>query len=293
MQGFELPNKHGEPLRGDVFEPETGSGPFPFVVVCHGFKGFKNWGFFPELGRRLAAAGFAAVTFNFSGSGIGPDLENFTELDRFASDTLSKQIADLGCILDALAAGRIGSDRGDLSRLALLGHSRGGAVAILRAREDPRVRALVTWAGVSTVWRYTQRELAEWRRRGNMDFLNTRTQQIMRIHSTLLDDLEANRERFDIPRAVAALEVPLLVVHGEQDVSVPVREAQTLAAAAAPGHCTLEIVPGTGHTFDVVHPWAGSTPGLDVAIGGTIDWLQAQLGRRNHIQPPLRQVEKR
>ena len=291
MQAFELRNTHGDPLRGDLFEPETGSGPFPIVVVCHGFKGFKNWGFFPELGRRLAAAGFAAVTFNFSGSGIGPDLENFTELDRFASDTLSKQIADLGCILDALAARRVGSERGDLSRLALLGHSRGGAVAILRAREDTRVRAVVTWAGVSTVWRYTERELAEWRRRGSLDFLNTRTQQLMRIHSTLLDDLEANRERFDIARAVAALEVPLLVVHGEQDVSVPVREAEALAAAA--GRCTLRIIPATGHTFEAVHPWVGSTPRLDAAIAATIDWLQGQLGRPGNSHSTLRQVEKR
>ena len=292
MQGFELPNTHGAPLRGDVFEPETGLGPFPVVVVCHGFKGFKNWGFFPELGRRLAAAGFVAVTFNFSGSGIGADLENFTELDRFASDTLSKQIADLGNILDALTARRIGSERGDLHRLAVLGHSRGGAVAIVRAREDARVRAVVTWAGVSSVWRYTQRELAEWRRRGSLDFLNTRTQQLMRIDSTLLDDLEANRDRFDIPHAVAALDVPLLVIHGEQDVSVPVREAETLAAAA-PGRCTLRIIPATGHTFDAVHPWAGSAPGLDAAIAATIEWLQGHLARNGNAQSPLRQAEKR
>ena len=41
----------------------------------HGFKGFKDWGFFPHLADRLARAGLVAVSFNFSGSGVGPDGE--------------------------------------------------------------------------------------------------------------------------------------------------------------------------------------------------------------------------
>jgi len=284
MGAFELANLRAEPLRGDLFEPDAGPSPHAVVVVCHGFKGFKNWGFFPELGRRLAGAGFVTVLFNFSGSGIGPDLENFTELDRFADDTTSKQIEDLGCILDALAAGRLGSAPTDRSRIAVLGHSRGGAVALLRACADRRVRAVVTWAGVATLWRYSERELAEWRRRGFMEFLNTRTQQMMRLRSTLIDDLEANRARFDLLAAVAALDVPLLVVHGEQDVSVPVAEAQALAAAAA-SRCTLHVIPRTGHTFDAVHPWAGSTPALDAAIATTIDWLRVELNARAAAAP--------
>jgi dienelactone hydrolase len=275
---FELSNPHGDPLRGDLLEPEAVSGPLPAVVVCHGFKGFKNWGFFPELGRRLAEAGFAAVLFNFSGSGIGPDLLNFTDLERFAADTTSRQIEDLGCILDALDAGRLGSGRVDLRRVAVLGHSRGAAVAILRAREDRRIRAVVSWAGVATFWRYSERELASWRKRGYMDFLNTRTQQLMRIHRDLLEDLEANRGSFDLLQAVARLEVPLLLVHGEEDVSVPADEARALCAAADGSRTALHIVPRTGHTFGAVHPWAGSTPALDEAIAISIGWLHAHLG---------------
>jgi len=42
----------------------------PAVVVVHGFKGFKDWGMFPRLAERLAQAGFSAVSFNMSGSGV-------------------------------------------------------------------------------------------------------------------------------------------------------------------------------------------------------------------------------
>ena len=55
----------GGPLRVDV---RTGARPGearPAVVICHGFKGFKDWGFFPKLSERLAVAGFTALSFNF------------------------------------------------------------------------------------------------------------------------------------------------------------------------------------------------------------------------------------
>ena len=269
---FELMNTSGAPLRGDVYLPEA-AGRRPGVVVCHGFKGFKNWGFFPELAARLATSGFVTVTFNFSGSGIGPDLQNFTELDRFASDTTSNQVQDLGCILDALESGRIGANRADLARVAVLGHSRGGAVALIRAHEDPRVAAVVTWAGVSTLWRTPEAEIAAWKRRGFMDVLNARTGQLMRMHYGVVEDLERHRERFDVQRVTHALDKPLLIVHGDQDESVPAREAEVLHAAAAGAGARLHLVHGGGHTFGAVHPWHGTTPALDDAIDTTCAWL--------------------
>ncbi len=270
---FELTNPSGEPLRGDVFAPPAPERRVPVVVVCHGFKGFKNWGFFPELAARLAASGFLAVAFNFSGSGIGADLENFTELERFARDTMSKQVVDLGCVLDALHDERLGPGRADLERLAVLGHSRGGAAALIRAHEDARVRAVVTWAGVATLWRYSDAEIATWREQGSMDFLNARTKQLMRIDYGAVEDLLANRDRFDLERVARALSVPLLVVHGDRDEAVPVREARALHAAARPETSMLHVVEGTGHTFGAVHPWKGSPPALDEAIATTCDWL--------------------
>jgi dipeptidyl aminopeptidase/acylaminoacyl peptidase len=270
---FELANSNGLPLRGDVYAPD-GDGR-PTVVVCHGFKGFKNWGLFPELGRRLAEAGFLTVLFNFSGSGIGPDLESFTELDLF--DTMSKQLDDLGCILDALEANRLPGGRPGVDRLAVLGHSRGGATAVLRAGDDRRIRAVVTWSAVSTLWRYSERELTAWKAQGFLEFFNSRTKQQMRIAYGAVEDLEAHRERFDVLHAVAALQVPLLLVHGAEDVAVPVQEARDIQAASATGAATLHVVPGAGHTFGAVHPWAGTTSTLDEAIGVTLEWLRAQL----------------
>src|SRR6185436_8082220 len=65
------------------------------VLVLHGFKGFMDWGFHPELARRLAARGLAAVHFNFSGSGLGEDGERFTEERAFFENTPTRELEDV------------------------------------------------------------------------------------------------------------------------------------------------------------------------------------------------------
>ena len=273
---FELRNRDGLPLRGDLRCLDSDE-PLPVVVVCHGFKGFKDWGFFPHVGERLASAGFLSVCFNFSGSGVGADLQNFTELDRFAADTVTAQLGDLRRVIDALESSEIGAGRVDRQRLAVLGHSRGGGTAVLAARDDRRVRAVVTWAGISTFERWTDLEVRSWRQRGYAEFLNARTQQQMRVDMTYLDDLAANAPRYDIVRAVSELEVPLLVVHGADDVSVPVDEARSLHAAARPGRAELLVIPDAGHTFGAEHPWKGTSPALERILEHTVAWLHASL----------------
>ena len=46
---------HGDVIRADIRSP-TGRDPRTAIVVAHGFKGFKDWGFFPLLSDRLARA---------------------------------------------------------------------------------------------------------------------------------------------------------------------------------------------------------------------------------------------
>jgi len=281
----ELPSRSGMPLRCEL-RFRAAARPLAVVLVAHGFKGFKDWGFFPHVGARLAAAGFLTVCFNFSGSGIGADPLVFTDLDRFAADTISQQLDDLGILLDAIEDGallasgrRVAPELGcDATRIGILGHSRGLGAAIVRAREDARLRAVVGWSGIGTYQRWTASELEAWRQRGWMEFLNARTGQLMRLNYTAIEDFAANRDRYDLQGAVAALDAPLLLIHGDQDASVPVDEARSLFAAARPDRCVLEILPGTGHTFDVVHPWQGTTPALETAIAHTTAWFARHLG---------------
>jgi dienelactone hydrolase len=271
---FVLADAANGPLRGDVYLPENPRGA-PVVVACHGFKGFKDWGFWPEAGRRMTGAGMIFITFNLSGSGIGEDLESFSEMDRFEKNTISKELGDLGSILDAVTRRQIPVAGGDVRRLGVLGHSRGGGVAIIRASRDPRIRSLVTWAAVASFFRQDENSRKAWRQQGFLEVVNTRTGQVLRVGVGLLEDLEANAYNPEL--AARRLQIPALFIHGTRDESVPVQEADRLSRAAGPGQSRLALIEGAGHTFGAVHPFQGSTVDLDRVLEKSVAWLQETL----------------
>ncbi len=269
-----LPGALGEILV-DVRAAGRGS-PRPAVVVMHGFKGFKDWGMFPPLAERLAQSGFTAVSFNASGSGVDESGE-FVWPERFGRNTFTAELTDLATVVDALAGGRLGAVAP--TAIGLVGHSRGGGIAVLQAARDPRVRALVTWAAISRVERWTDSaELAQWRERGQIDVLNARTGQVLPLYVEVLEDVEQNKSgTLDILSAAAQLSVPWLLIHGTADSSVPMEEAERLERAArSASFCALHL-DGSGHTFGAVHPWKGSTPELGRVFDATVAWLSRHL----------------
>jgi pimeloyl-ACP methyl ester carboxylesterase len=244
------------------------------VVIIHGFKGFKDWGMFPVLADRVARAGFSAISFNLSGSGVN-DAGDFVYPERFGRNTFSIELEDLRRVLAALAEGRLGML--PTSSVGLVGHSRGGGIAILEAGRDSSVQALVTWAAISRVDRWPT-EAAEWRRKGRLDVVNARTGEVLPLYPDVLDDIEQHSAELDIRAAASRVTVPWLLLHGSGDTAVPVAEAEGLRGAAAPSHPPrMILVEGAGHTFGAVHPFAGMTPDLALVFDETLKWLGRHL----------------
>ena len=273
---FELAGADGGPLRGDVRTAAGGAGR-PAVVICHGFKGFKDWGMFPHLADRLARAGLTAVSFNFSGSGVGGEGDSFNEPERFAHDTFTRQLFDLSEVLDALAEARLVPGLSQPIRTGLVGHSRGGGMAILKAAEDPRIGALVTWASISAPQRWTPDVVRRWRADGKLEVVNSRTGEVLRLTTDILDDIDQNATgRLDIRAAAGRVKAPWLIIHGDADEAVPVEEAKVLEGSSS-NRAHLLIVEGAGHTFGARHPWQGSTPELEKVMDATVEWLGREL----------------
>lgn len=265
-----LPGSLGE-LFVDVRSAGEGSGR-PAIVGVHGFKGFKDWGFWPVFAERAARAGFTAVTFNLSGSGV--DAAGQPTLgERFSRDTYSRQLDDIRTVLDALCGGALGV--AEPSALGLVGHSRGGGMAIIAAETDPRVRALVTWAAIADADRWGSATRKAWRARGHLDVENSRTGQVLPLGVDILDDLDTNSARLDIRAAASRLSIPWFIVHGEEDESVPVANAERLAQAN-PGATRL-IMPGAGHTFGASHPWKPPVHMADRVMDETLRFMMQSL----------------
>lgn len=250
------------------------SSPRPAVVTVHGFKGFKEWGMWPPFAERLARAGFTSVSLNFSGSGVD-SAGTFSHSDRFGHNTFSAELEDLQRVIAALHGG--GLEVAAPSSLGLLGHSRGGGVSILHTARDPSVRALVTWAAISTVERWQPAEKKRWRESGVHEVKNARTGEVLPLYTDVLDDIERNGAALDIEAAARRIAVPWLLIHGTADEAVSLAEGELLAAAGRRESTRFLAVEGTGHTFGAAHPWAGSNPALDVVFDTTLAFFTAGL----------------
>ena len=249
--------------------PETSS---DIVIVVHGFKGFKDWGFFPYLCEKLSEAGFYAVSFNFSHNGIGQDMLNFSEPGKFAENTPSLELDELKEVINYCYSNFC---RDNDRKIHLLGHSRGGGIALLTGAKDPRINSVVLWASIATFERWTKRQIAEWRKTGFLEVVNSRTKEIMRMNATTIGDIEMNKgDKLNVLKAAAEFKRPLCIVHGDNDLAVPAAEGRAILDAADPEMTEMHLICKTGHTFDVTHPFISSNEKLEKIIKFTVEFLR-------------------
>ncbi|WP_303310918.1 S9 family peptidase [Hymenobacter sp. BT730] len=250
---------HTRSFAADARYVPTGK-PKPVVVFVHGFKGFKDWGHFNVLADYFAQQGFVFVKLDLSHNGIvvggTGDLE---DMDAFGRNNFSLELDDIGALLDYLfdpAQTPIPATETDLSRLALVGHSRGGGLVLLKTAEDPRVKAVVGWAAISNVnpgW--PEPIMQMWEQKGVLHVENSRTGQQMPLYYQIVEDFHKNRLRLDIPHNVRRKlrGRPMLIVHGDQDETVPVARAHELKSLKQDAE--LLILPDVQHNLGGAHPW--------------------------------------
>jgi dienelactone hydrolase len=255
-----LDDQHGRPVVTDIFYDEH-AGKRPVVIYAHGFNGFKDWGNFDLIAAQFARAGFTFVKFNFAWNGTTPaQPEDFADLDAYGNNNYTKEMDNLGTVIDWVADERNPySHYIDTSQIALLGHSRGGGIVLLKAAEDDRVKAVVTWASVSeckTPWgSWTREKLAEWNKNGVAFITNSRTKQELPLYYQLYEDYQLHEGRLNIEKNIKKLHIPVLICHGLEDASVPAARAEQLKA----WYPAAELFLTEGdHVFGRKHPWTES-----------------------------------
>ncbi len=77
-------------------------GPEPVVVICHSFMSFKDWGFFPHAAERIAGKDSRRSRSIFPGTAFPPGSDRINDFDAFASNSFSREIDDLGCVVSAV-----------------------------------------------------------------------------------------------------------------------------------------------------------------------------------------------
>ena len=223
-RSVEIPGPLGT-LRGVLHLPD-GPGPAPVVVLLHGFTGHhvEDHRLYVQMGRHLAAAGYAALRVSFYGSGDSDG--------TFADFTIHTQVDDAAAMLDWLEA----QPGINASRIALLGLSLGGAVAALLAGRDARIRAAVFWNAAGLPREHFNDIPQRGIHAGIVGGLQVGEQFVTSFHET------------DVAGALAGYAGPGLVIQATSDEVVSVREAETLRQALGE-RGTLHLVLGADHAF--------------------------------------------
>ncbi len=254
-----LTGAQGETILGETDHPD--GPPRGVVIICHGFKGYKDYGMFPWLGHAFARAGWIAHRFNFSHSGMTNDIQTFARPDLFAEDGWDHQVEDLGAVLDAVRAGTIA---GQGLPIVLFGHSRGGATVLLTLGRDQgehtaEVVGAITAAAPSSCDRLPADQREQLLRDGFIESPSSRTGQVLRVNRGWLERQISDPAGHDLLTLIGSISTPLCVIHGGDDPTVPAADADEIANAAP--NAERHIIPGANHVFDTPNPFpVGAEP---------------------------------
>lgn len=255
IENFVIANHGQYPLLCDLYLTESASA--PIIVYCHGYKGFKDWGHLPLMAKHFVENGYNFLKFNFSHN--GGTIENpidFPDLESFSNNNYSIELQDLQNALNWLESKENQHRKFiDLNAIYLMGHSRGGGIAILTAASDKRIKKLVTLSAVCDFARRfpTGQKLDKWKKNGVLYVENFRTKQKMPHKYQFYEDFVTNRNKLDIPNAESKLKVPHLIIHGTQDETVYLGEALHLMSLN--DESSLIKIHGGTHTLGAHHPY--------------------------------------
>jgi uncharacterized protein len=217
----EIRNQQGERLDYSVHQGNPNRK--QLVVIGHGVTGNKDRPFIVSLAEGLAQAGINALCFSFAGNGASEG--------RFVDCTITKEVEDLGSVLDALNGYSV----------TYAGHSMGGAVGVLRASRDSRIRHLISLAGMVNTKAFAEREFGSvipgegfmWDD-PNCPLSQAYMDDMARIGSVI--------------GCAPKITVPWLLVHGSEDDVVPLQDSLDIVARANEPKKLVELK-GANHVF--------------------------------------------
>ena len=225
------------------------------VIFSHGFKGFKDWGAFNNMANSFAENDFFFVKFNFSYNGTSIEKPTeFVDLDAFGNNNFSTELDDLNLVIDWILNNEDIHSEIDNKQINLLGHSRGGAISILKANEDDRIKKIISWAAPSNfIKRMDESKLDVWKNEGVAYIFNSRTNQNMPLYYQFYKDCINNKLRIDIENACKNLSIPHLAIHGTEDPTVLIEDMFDFKTWNR--DTIIHKITGANHVFGVSHPF--------------------------------------
>ncbi len=209
MHSF-LIESHGVKLNSLIYLA-AGAGKHPTVILLPGFPGNERN---LDIAQAIRRAGWHVVYFNYRGSWGNEG--NYTQ-QNLVEDTVA--------VFEFLHA-QADEYRIDSQKIALIGHSMGGATALAAAIEEPAIQYIASLAGVNwDAWAMLKEnaptafeELASLLDEGSAPLTGF-------DGKAFLTEASQNRERYDLqPNAKKLAKRQILLVGGLRDLIIPLDE---------------------------------------------------------------------
>lgn len=228
--------------------PVTFQNKAPLVIYAHGLGSQKDLDI--RIPNELTKRGFYVASIDYRGNGESTGHLLDLNLESYRNRTNVPAIAqDCSKLLDVLEGLRF-YDKINSSQIGIVGHSLGGAVALMNSALDDRFKVTITWAGV-------------------VNF------------SSEISGVEINSEFMKYnPANIINSSTPsnLLVIQSIYDPTVSYKENALLAQKLT--NCTL--IPITEHLFGGAHYLFS-----DSVLISTINWLESNFFGSTTINGPI------
>lgn len=213
MQKIEFDGAYGDTLAARLDEPAGGQTK-AYALFAHCFSCSKDMVAASRIARALTELDIAVLRFDFTGLGASEG--------EFANTNFTSNVQDLIKAADFM--------RRDLQApKIIIGHSLGGAAAIMAARDIPEIRAVATIgapADAAHVAHNFCEKIDEIREKGEAEV--SLVGRPFKIKKQFLDDIESH----NMQEHIRELKRPLLLLHAPMDQTVGIENAQKIFMAA-------------------------------------------------------------
>ncbi len=223
------------------------------IIFIHGFMGFKDWGAWHLVQQFFTKMGYGFCKFNTThNGGTISDGIDFPDPTSFSRNTYSREIADVKAVLKWI------DQKVDVWTGHFIGHSKGGAIALIAGQSNPFIRSISTWASIASIEERFPKEssLEEWKSNGVRTIKNGRTLQDLPQSIELWNDFQQNKSNYDLKQICEAYQKPLFICHGKNDTSVSLDNGERLSKWS---NTKLNLIENADHVFLSKHPWLEET----------------------------------
>lgn len=243
-------NSAGHSLSGILRQPDqVEPKKLPAIIVVHGFNENMNRDWILDIANFISPYGFVALRFDFHGHGE-------SEGD-FEEHTVTQQIDDVKSAVDFVEQ----LSEVDSTKIFLIGHDIGGDISVLAAAEDARVKGVISWAARGDIEKHITSRMADY----ELDELKQKGRYAhgqFDINSEYLEDLKEH----NVQEAFNKLQVPILLIHGRDDLQIRVDEARKLLTMAHEPK-QLVLIPEADH-------WCRQPEAREFLLETMLNWLK-------------------